>query len=117
MLNRKIYRTSCCVDINKHILTLINFENKNKQIFNFYDNGFYYEIFKHTIYDDIIEIIVKRQNYENLSIMPTQGHRTIERVNVYLLGTNLNYAETEDGFDNGLIIDSLSYRNYEITLK
>jgi len=118
MLNRKVYRTSFCVDANQHILTLVNLEDKNQQIIKFYDKGYYYEIIKHIIYEDVLEIIVKRQNYEQLSsCIPSINHRTKERVNVYLLGTNLNYNDNNEGIDCGYLIANLSFRNYEITLK
>ena len=114
MLNQKIYITSFCVDVNQHILTLIKFEDKNKQVFKFYDNGYYYEIIYHYINEDTIEILVKRQNYDKESSdIPSINHRTEEKMNVYLLGTNLN----KDELESGLIINNLSYRKYEITLK
>ena len=118
MLNRRVYSSSFFVDVNQHIISLVDLESNELQFLKFYDNRYYYEINKYIIFDNIIEILVKRQNYESLSSdYPSVGRRTKERCNIYIVGTNLNYNDNNEGIDSGYIINNLSFRNYEITLK
>jgi hypothetical protein len=120
--NKQIYLKLFAESAGIYILNMVNLNDViNKEVYEFNDDEYYWRIYKTVLDGGLIEISIKRSNYNpsNIKDKP-RGNRIYERSYVYITNSNINFATGTDasiGKKDGLILGGLSFQNYKIQIE